>query len=294
VYEQTEGYRPGVFAVGGKNGIRALLAYVIVSYTVPLFSRLLSRSLVIGGPIGDATTFASLLDEYDAEASRESGVSQIRNLTPPGDRRIFENVGYQWQDHLNYIIDLRPGERVLLAKMSKSRRKNIAGADRAGMVSLEFRPSDTSAVYGLLQETYSRAKVPLAPRSLFESATSLLVPRGQLWCYLASISGSGCAVRLVLRWKNTLYDWYAGSSDLGREHHADEWLVWQILKKGIQEGCTLFDFGGAGNPGEFYGPGEFKRQFGGQKVNLGRFDKIYRPIAPRVTATAYSLWRRWH
>jgi lipid II:glycine glycyltransferase (peptidoglycan interpeptide bridge formation enzyme) len=106
----------------------------------------------------------------------------------------------------------------------------------------------------------------------------------------AVLDGELMALRLVLRWGGTLYDWYAGS-DLDQPTHADEWLVWQVLRQGIREGCNTFDFGGAGKPDEPYGPREFKRRFGGQAVNPGRFEKVYRPLTFRATKAAYKAWR---
>jgi len=292
VYARTDGYQPGVLAVHGPDGIRALLAFVLVSYARGYLPKLASRSLIIGGPLGDASAFPALLAEHESIAVHQAVLSQIRNLESPSDRSVFEAKGYTWEDHLNYVIDLEQTESALLGKMSKSRRKSIAAADRSGVHLLEPRDPKQDTVYRLLRETYLRAKVPLAPRNLFESALSVLLPRGQLWCVLAAIGETSCAVRLVLRWRNTLYDWYAGSSALGRQYHADAWLVWQILRRGIAEGCTRFDFGGAGAPQENYGPAEFKRRFGGGTINPGRFEKAYRPIALRAVKAAYGLRKR--
>ena len=292
VYARTNGYRPGVVAVCGADGIRALLAFVLVSYARGHLPKFATRSLIVGGPLGDTSAFPKLLAAHESIAVHQAVLSQIRNLHSPSDRSVFKAMGYTWEDHLNYVIDLKSGESVLLSKMSKSRRKSIAGADRSGLHLLENPNPGLDMVYRLVQETYSRAKILLAPRSLFESALSLLLPRGHLWCVCAAVGESSCAVRLVLRWKNTLYDWYAGSSELGRQYHADEWLVWQILKRGIAEGCTQFDFGGAGDPRETYGPAEFKRRFGGGTINPGRFEKAYRPIALKAVKAAYVLRRR--
>jgi len=294
VYSRTDGYRPGVVSVHGAHGIRALLAFVLVSYARGPLSKLATRSLIVGGPLGEASAFPELFKTHESIAMKEAILSQIRNLSPPSDRAVFEAAGYEWKDHVNYALDLSQGESVLRGNMSKSRRKSIDSAERSGIELLPSPFSDLAGVYRLLQETYSRVQIPLAPLTLFGNAFSVLLPLGQLWCLVATIGGSACAVRLVLRWRNALYDWYAGSSELGREHHADEWLVWQVLKRGIEEGCNVFDFGGAGPPGEAYGPAEFKRRFGGRVFNPGRFEKIYRPIASRVTKTAYGIWRKWH
>ena len=69
--------------------------------------------------------------------------------------------------------------------------------------------------------------------------------------------------------------------------------MWEVLRRAIRAGCTAFDFQGAGAPGEAYGPGEFKRRFGGAETNPGRFEKVYRPLTLKVSKIAYELWRRW-
>ncbi len=292
VYARTDGFRPYVLAVEGPREIRALLAFVIVSYFGGPIPKLASRSLAVGGPLGEADAFPALFAAQDTIAGRATVLSQIRNLVTPQDKPIFEAAGYTWQDHLNYIVDLRGGESSILRRMFKGRRKHIASADRSGIELLEARSSNISIVYELLKQTHARAKIPLAPRDLFEHALDVLAPRGQLWCLLATFEGTPCAARLVLRWKDVIYDWYAGSSDSGKAHHANEWLVWQILKRGIEENCKAFDFGGAGAPREVYGPGEFKREFGGARTNPGRFEKEYHPLALKASMTAYRIWRK--
>lgn len=293
VHEKTKGYRPLVVAVAMGNDIQALLASTVISYGPGRLSRFTARVVAIGGPLGTASAFPALLAAHDSLAARLALLSQVRNLEPPPERAPFEGAGYRWEDHLNYLIDLSRGEEAVRASMSKERRKGIARADRSGLELAEFRATDMKGCYELVKSTYSRAGVPLADPSLFEAAHEVLVPEGHLWVLAAVKEHVPVAVRLVLRWRETLYDWYAGSSEVGRSSHADEWLVWQVMRKGIAAGCSRFDFGGAGPPGAQYGPGEFKRRFGGAEVNPGRFEKAYRPLTVRASQAAYRIWRRW-
>jgi len=293
VYERTVGFRPFVVAAESQSEISALVSGAIVSYSTGRLARLASRAIVIGGPLGEKSSFPAILAALDRLAGKSALCTQIRNLREPSDRSIFEPLGYHWEDHTNYIIDLNQREESLWRGMSKARRKAIERADRIGVTLVDLKTEQVPFVYDLLRETYSRAAVPLADVSLFENAMEVLGPSGQLWAVAASLDDSPCAARFVLRWKGTLFDWYAGSSELGRKSHADEWLVWRILLRGAQQGCVEFDFGGAGPPGTSYGPGEFKRRFGGTPINPGRFQKVYRPLTMRLSKVAFEAWRRW-
>ncbi len=292
VYERTKGYRPLVVAVAAGNEITGLLASAVVSYAPGRLSRFTARAVAVGGPLGSPSVFPALLTAHDGVAGKLALLTQVRNLAPP-EPAPFAGAGYHWEDHLNFLVDLSRGEEAVRAGMSKERRKGIARAERGGLELAELGAKDMGACYQLLKETYFRAGVPLAHRSLFESAQEVLAPSRKLWTLAALADGVPVAVRFVLRWHETLFDWYAGSSERGRAAHADEWLVWQTLRKGVAAGCARFDFGGAGPPGAKYGPGEFKRRFGGAAVNPGRFEKVYRPLTLKASRVAYGIWRRW-
>lgn len=292
VHESTKGYRPVVVAVAAGNEIQALLASTVISYGSTKLSRFTARAVAIGGPLGTPSAFHALLAAYDTVAGKLALLSQVRNLEPPSERGPFEEAGYSWEDHLDYLIDLSRGEAAVRAGMSKERRKGIAHAERSGLELVAVGSSEMPRCYGLLKETYSRAGIPLVHPSLFEAARKILGPAGQFWALAAAMDDVPVAVRLLLRYRETLFDWYAGSSEHGRSAHADEWLVWQTIRKGIDAGCTRFDFGGAGRPGAKYGPGEFKRRFGGVAINPGRFEKVYHTIATKFALKAYDAWRR--
>src|SRR5438876_1193842 len=147
-------------------------------------------------------------------------------------------------------------------------------------------------LHGLVQESYSRAGLPAPDLTLFEAAYDILGSCGG-WLGLVVCEGkTPIAARAVLVSNGVLHDWYAGSSDRGRNLHADEWLVWEILKRGIAESRRMFDFGGAGGLEETYGPGEFKRRFGGHEVRPGRMIAVHRPVEYFMGRAAWKAMSR--
>jgi serine/alanine adding enzyme len=75
---------------------------------------------------------------------------------------------------------------------------------------------------------------------------------------------------VVLPFGKSIYDWFAGSTNLVSSGHANESMVWHALRVGMDHGCQWFDFGGAGRPDQPYGVRDFKAEFGGTMVNYGR------------------------
>ncbi len=280
VYLRTKGLTPDVLFFVESGSIRGSLLSVLQVWGSGVIARRLSRFLIQAGPQGEAGVFAGLLKTHKRLAARKSVFSEIRPMVPDALlQQVARSCGFRWEPHLNYLVDLSRGEADLWSSMSKSRRKNIRTAEKSG---LSIRAVDGGEgvlhLHRLVQATYSRAGLPAPDLTLFEAAYDILGSRGG-WLALFVCEGkTPIAARAVLVSNGVLHDWYAGSTDRGRELHADEWLVWEILKRGIAESRRTFDFGGAGGLEEAYGPGEFKRRFGGHEVHPGRMIAVHRPV----------------
>jgi len=55
---------------------------------------------------------------------------------------------------------------------------------------------------------------------------------------------------------------------------------------------VLFNFGGAGKPGQPYGPREFKKDFGGKLVEYGRHHLVLSPLRYKILEFGLKL-RNW-
>ena len=291
VFQESEGYRSLVLGALRQEELVALLSVAIINYGPRGLPVVGTRTVATGGPIGDPAAFPVLTDRLDQLLSRSSELVQFRNLRPPSDVASMVSRGYEWQDHLNYVVEIAKGEESVLKGMSKGRRYNIRLADRDGVSLVELTPERIVDAYRMLEETYKRARMPLARISLFQRAHAVLAPKGKLWALGAIREGTLCAAIFVLSWDGTAFNWYNGSTDLGWRTHGNEWLVWQSMRVAMEHGCIRYDLGGAGRPGSVYGPGEFKKHFGGMEINPGRFEKRYHPWISRLTTAAFGLWR---
>jgi lipid II:glycine glycyltransferase (peptidoglycan interpeptide bridge formation enzyme) len=70
-------------------------------------------------------------------------------------------------------------------------------------------------------------------------------------------------------------------------------LTWHVLSWGVSNGYRLYDFGGAGKPGEDYGVRLFKAKFGGELVNFGRFVNVHKPLLLKISKPGYQIFQKF-
>ena len=293
VYSKTTGLAPNAVFELTDGEMTGCLLSVRQVWAANRVASLFARSLILSGPIGDGTTQRTLLRHHQLRANHASIFSEIRPFLPDEALKAAAvSCGFRWEPHLNYLLDLSQGEQVLWDSMSKSRRKNIRSAERAGLhLRLVDGNESVLRLSELVQSTYARAGLPPPDRTLFQAAHEVLGSCGRWIAVLAEHGGRPVAGRAVLVSDGFMHDWYAGSTDHGREVHADEWLVWELLKQGVADSFRTFDFGGAGSVGE-YGPGEFKRRFGGRSVSPGRMIMVHRPVEYLIARTIWKALNR--
>ncbi len=293
VFEATKNYESAVVAMEDGVEIIGLMLACIVKEGGGLKGSFSSRAIVTGGPLFRNHEVKGLVHAFDREISPRSLYAQIRNLRDMSStREIFQALGYEYEGHLNYVHDLTRPLSEIWAGFSDGRRKGIKKAESRGMSFIEGGKEDIDTFHALVDSTYDEVGVPLADKSIFASAWRVMASRGMARLFLAVDQNQVLAGRMILCYNGMLHDWYAGSAPTAKSKNANEFLVWSIMKWGAQQGFKLFDFGGAGKPGEKYGPGEFKRRFGGMLTNFGRFQKVYHPVKHFVGRKGYEVIRR--
>lgn len=298
VYAETKNYHPiGVVVTNPKTKeIEGLTSGVIIREMNGFLGNFSARSIIQGGPLvvppGKKDITSKILNKYDSMARRSSLFTEIRNMYDVHD--LLDHLGdYSYMGHLDFIINLNQSEDDLWAQIHKPRRKNINKAEKAGVTIEEIVSQDQiPKFYNLLIETYDNVKVPLADISLFESSFRHLVPKGMAKFYLARHEGEYIGARAVLLYRDSIYDWYAGAAMDALSICPNEYLVWHILKWGIENNYSSFDFGGAGEPEKPYGPREFKRRFGGELVNYGRYVREYSKMKNKIARFGFKVYQR--
>lgn len=298
VYGATPNYYPGVLAVKNSYGrMQGILCYNIISE--PSFRhRFTARSIITGGPLvvnNNPHYTAVLLQRYcQIMNSQQVIYTQVRNLFDTSlMQTVFLNEGFEYEDHLNILIDLDQSPEELLTQMHRKRAANIR---RASKKKIDIRPlSDPEEIHmacSLVQKTYSRINIPAPPRELFLNAWSI---PGNKVLFLGAFSGSvliGCRVYLV--YKKMMYDWYA-ASDLHYSHlHPNDLLPWQAMLWGREHAISTYDFAGAGKPGKPYGVRDYKMRFGGTLHNFGRYTLVHKPWLFRLGKLGMSIYKYIH
>jgi lipid II:glycine glycyltransferase (peptidoglycan interpeptide bridge formation enzyme) len=176
-------------------------------------------------------------------------------------------TGFTYEGHLNFLIHLGGDPDALWRKIQSRKRRYIRR--NQGFIRIRRVRSrlELNLLYSVLKKTYSRIKLPLLDVTVFED----LLEGEQGLFLIAEHNTEIVAARVALLFEKSIYDWYAGSWGRAHRLHANESIIWWLLKFGTEHGMQWFDFGGAGNPSEPYGPRDFKSQFGGELVNFGRY-----------------------
>lgn len=302
VFSLAKGYRPQIRAAVGSDGrVQALMLPVQVSLRDGLLRRLTTRSIAYGSTLctpdeAGKKALAALLDNYTQQFSRESLFTELRNLSDlSAYHSVFDQCGYSYQEHLNYLIDLDCSPDEVFNKIGARTRKHIRREIKRGEIIVEEarEPGEIKIVYDLIQRSYLAANVPAADISLFEAAFEVLHPREMVKFLLVRIGDVYVASSVELVYKDAIYGWYSGVDRAFSNFTPNEMLMWHILKWGAENGYRTYDFGGAGTPDEEYGVRDFKAKFGGRLVCYGRNTRVHAPALLHLSTIGYSVLRRF-
>ena len=302
VFERTKGIEPIALAsIDEDSGeiLASLLAFVI-KYT-NIFGSFTSRARIKGGPLflDNEEVFLDakmLLKHYDRVVRKKALYTDIGNLWDIHNLSAsipIRDSGYVYEDHLNFLIDLTKPKEELWAGLSKSRRRYIRKAREKGVTVEEIKNRKLIPIfYDLLCQIYKNAKIPLVDISLFYAAYDILAPKNMIKLFLVRYKDEYIGGIMTPIYKGAITEWYVCGSRAHSKLYPSEMATWHPIEWGSENGYHTFDFGGAGNPNEEYGVREFKRQFGGQLVNYGRYKKIHSPIKMSIAEKGFKIYKK--
>ncbi|NBB22966.1 GNAT family N-acetyltransferase [Runella sp. CRIBMP] len=272
-----------------------MLAFRQAQYQIFPLNFLSARSIIWGGPLvqhNDLEVYKGLYQIYQKEQSFAI-YTQVRNLS---DQSAFLTVmrdsNFTYEEHLNIIVDLEKTEEQLWAEVHSKRRNEIRRAQKEGTtVELSNTPDTIAKCYLILKTVYQRAKLPLPSIDHFEALFQNSTQEEGLRIFVAKYEDKIIGCMLCLAYGTTLLDYYAGAYQENYDKYPNDLLPWEVFRWAKQNGFTRFDFGGAGKPGVPYGVREYKKKFGGEMVNYGRFEKAHFPMLYGLVIRVFNLWR---
>jgi len=299
LYNSGDKYEPIFISVltPNKEICGLLIAYIHKEYK-GFIGQFTSRAIIYGGPlvIDNKPEIANLLlIELDKICRKKAVYSQFRNLWDVSCfKYIFNQKGFIYEEHLNFIFDLEKGEELLWSRIHPTRRKQIKrGIRREIRIKIVdiLMETDLERCYNILSVVYKSAKLPVPSLRFFQRAVQILSPSGLFKVILATFQGEIVGFRFFLCYQGLLYDWYAGSIPDHHDKYANDILPWELIKWGIANGYSTFDFGGAGKPYIHYGVRDYKMKFGGDMVNFGRFEKVHKPFVMKLARIGLDVWK---
>lgn len=298
VYQNTPNYTPIIIVCQDTSGILGVLLAVVQKESGWLMGHFSSRSIIFGGPLvlnNDLTILNYLILEYNKIIQQKAIYSQFRNLCTQNDKiETFANNKFNYEDHLNILLDLSIGETALFNGFSKSRKKGIKKAQHENFtIKISNEKADISDFYDLVKLTYNRIKIPLPPKSHFiELANTLTSDDYKI--FLIKKDDITIIALFTLVFKKTIYGYYMGSTNDKEiiKRKPIDLLFWEVFKWAIDNDLQYFDWMGAGKPNKDYGVRDFKLEYGGQLVNYGRFEKIHNPLLYRLSSLTLKIWQK--
>jgi CelD/BcsL family acetyltransferase involved in cellulose biosynthesis len=300
VFARTRGYCPTLWAAEEGGQIHALMLPVEISVLDGLLRGLTSRAVVYGSVLCSpgATgrhALADLLEAYTQAVGSKLLFTELRNVSDLAKcQPILKERGFKYEEHLNYLVDLKRPPDAILESFKPGLRKTVRRGLRDGQVTVTelTERDDLAAWYELVRRTYERAQVPLADISLFEAAFDLLRPKGMSRFAVARVGQVFAAVQVDLLYKGTIFGWYGGTDRSYNTYHPNELLTWELLRWGAESGYRTYDFGGAGRPDQHYGVRDFKAKFNGTLVSFGRNTFVHAPVKLPISKVGYQVYRR--
>lgn len=294
LYQITPNSEPFVFVALNNTEIVGVLLAIVHKEFKGLLGVLTSRSIIIGGPLvidSNLDVASALMTTYCSVIKSKAIYSQIRNIFDTFRLKdLFQQLNYVYEDHLDIQVDLTKSEEELWKDVHTKRRNEIRKAEKEDVLVHEASSAeDRNTIYRVLKEVYSRAKLPLASNKFFDNAYKVFSEKGMIKFYGAFHDENLIGTMVVLCYKNGMYDWYAGSFMAHYKKGPNNILPWKIFQDAKAKGYKVFDFGGAGKPNKPYGVRDYKKKFGGEFVNYGRYELIHKPFIYGVVSRLFIL-----
>jgi len=303
VFARAKGHVPKLWAITENAGERvdALFLPVEISLAKGVLRPFTTRSIVYGGILNTAEsqmngTLNLLLQRYRERIGHRALFTELRNQTGDcGLQAIVQEAGFKFEAHNDYIVDLTRPVTEVWNNIHKTARAHIRKAHNRNRITIREieDPHKLPRWYRIVQKSFSRAHVPLADISLFESAFDVLFPRRMIQFLIGETEdGRDIAASVALLYNGTIYGWYRGFDRRYSHYLPNDQMVWHLLEWGARNGFQSFDFGGAGRPNQAYGPRNFKAKFGGKLVNYGRNTLVHNGYLLKLSSVMYKLYQR--
>jgi lipid II:glycine glycyltransferase (peptidoglycan interpeptide bridge formation enzyme) len=186
---------------------------------------------------------------------------------------LFSDEQVQFRNTV--LIDLKPGEKDLLANMKQKTRYNVNLALRKGVIVRLGNKSDLNILYRMYAETSLRDGFVIRNETYYHEVWSTFLRSQQQTSFeqpvadalIAEVDGDSIAGVIIFQFAGKAWYLYGMSTLDHRDKMPNYLLQWEAIKRAKAANCTVYDLWGA--PDEFtendplWGVFRFKEGLGG-------------------------------
>ena len=212
-------------------------------------------------------------------------------------RRQWKYSSDQIQFKNTVLIELKPSEEEMLARMKQKTRYNIRLAEKKGVMMRVGTLEDLATLYEMYAETSVRDGFVIRDEGYYRTVWETFMSSEEPTCepLIAEVDGEPVAAIFVFYFAGRAYYVYGMSRNAHREKMPTYLLQWEAMKRAKAKGFGMYDLWGAPDvfdeSDSMWGVYRFKEGLGGKVVRtVGAWDfapnpfwyKIYSEIVPRV------------
>lgn len=192
------------------------------------------------------------------------------------------------------ILDLKPTEEELLAKMHPKTRYNIRLAGKKGVTVKEVNDNEGFRDFSKLYFETAKRQRYYGHDSNYHKTVWESMKNGVSHLLVAYFNGVPLAAYELFNFHKRIYYVYGGTSDLHRNLMASNLLMWEAIRLGKKLGAEKFDMWGSLPPGYdknnvWAGFTRFKEGYGTQFVEMvGSYDLVVNQLLYGIYGVLYK------
>lgn len=213
-------------------------------------------------------------------------------------KRGFHPNPYAVHVRTEWVLDLRPDEKDILAGMKEKWRYNVRLAGRKGVtVRRGDGQADLDSFYRIYETTSERDQFFIHNKQHYEDVMRLYSEGDRAALFLAEYEGKAIAGIIVLCLGRWSWYMYGASSNEQRNLMPNHLLQWTGMQWAKSHSCWYYNFRGIPDVLEegqdLWGVYVFKRGFGGHPLRfLETHDLVYQPLIYKVYMRLLEVKRR--
>lgn len=286
VLHSTYGYQPVYFAQGGSGRFQSLLPVMEVnSWLTGRRGVSLPFSDECEPLCPDAASFRCLYGKVlGCASSRAWQYWECR-----GGRALFGDVPSSTSFY-GHRLELQGNESELFARMDSSVRRAVRKAEQSGLtVNFSQELDDVRTFHRLLGKTRQRHGLPVQPFEFFKNIHRYVLSQNLGWVVLARHGQVPVAGAVFFHFGRTAIYKFGASDESFQHLRANNFVMWQAIKRYAREGFRSLDFGRTSLANE--GLRRFKLGWGTQEH---RIDYVRYHVRTDRFVTARDESTRWY